>query len=100
MILYLYALNNNVNCNYSYLIFFCFQGRQVEAKRLRENRDKLGDKDVQEIDNHWRKLLEEKEAESKTKENRLLEKLTTLEKQVMVVKISFLQALVSSFQVV
>ena len=93
-------MNNNVNCNYSYLIFFCFQGRQVEAKRLRENRDKLGDKDVQEIDNHWRKLLEEKEAESKTKENRLLEKLTTLEKQVMVVKISFLQALVSSFQVV
>ena len=93
-------MNNNVNCNYSYLIFFCFQGRQVEAKRLRENRDKLGDKDVQEIDNHWRKLLEEKEAESKTKENRLLEKLTTLEKQVIVVKISFLQALVSSFQVV
>ena len=82
------------------MFFFCFQGRQVEAKRLRENRDKLGDKDVQEIDNHWRKLLEEKEAESKTKENRLLEKLTTLEKQVMVVKISFLQALVSSFQVV
>lgn len=68
---------------------FCFQGRQVEAKRLRENRGKLGDKDIQEIDNHWRKLLEEKEAESKTKENRLLEKLTTLEKQVMVVEISF-----------
>lgn len=58
------------------------EGRQVEAKRLRENRDKLGDKDVQEIDNHWRKLLEEKEAESKIKENRLLEKLTTLEKQI------------------
>lgn len=68
---------------------FCFQGRQVEAKRVRENRGRLGDKDVQEIDNHWRKLLEEKEAESKTKENRLLEKLTTLEKQVMVVEISF-----------
>ena len=79
---------------------FCFQGRQVEAKRVREKRGRLGDKDVQEIDNHWRKLLEEKEAESKTKENRLLEKLTTLEKQVMVVKISFLQALVSSFQLV
>lgn len=68
---------------------FCFQGRQVEAKRVRENRGRLGDKDVQEVDNHWRKLLEEKEAESKTKENRLLEKLTTLEKQVMVVEISF-----------
>lgn len=72
----------------------------MEAKRLRENRGRLGDKNVQEIDNHWRKLFEDKEAESKTKENRLLEKLTTLEKQVMVVKISFLQALVSSFQVV
>ena len=71
------------------MFFFCFQGRQVEAKRLRENRGKLGDKDVQEVDSHWRKLLEEKEAESKTKENRLLEKLTTLEKQVMVVEISF-----------
>lgn len=58
------------------------EGRQVEAKRLRENRGKLGDKDVQEVDSHWRKLLEEKEAESKTKENRLLEKLTTLEKQI------------------
>ena len=68
---------------------FCFQGRQVEAKRVREKRGRLGDKDVQEIDNHWRKLLEEKEAESKTKENSLLEKLTTLEKQVMVVEISF-----------
>lgn len=55
---------------------------------------------MQEVDSHWRKLLEEKEAESKTKENRLLEKLTTLEKQVVVVEISFLQALVSSFKVV
>lgn len=82
------------------MFFFCFQGRHVEAKRLRENRGKLGDKDVQEVDSHWRKLLEEKEAESKTKENRLLEKLTTLEKQVVVVEISFLQALVSSFKVV
>lgn len=58
------------------------EGRQVEAKRLRDNRGKLGDKDVQEVETHWRKLLEEKDAESQTKEKRLSEKLSTLEKQI------------------
>lgn len=58
------------------------EGRQVEAKRLRENRGKLGDKDAQEMDSHWRKMFEEKDVESKTRENRLLDQISTLKKQI------------------
>ena len=61
---------------------FTCQGRQVEAKRLRESRGKLGDEDAQEIDSHWQKALEEKDAESQTRENKLREQISDLEKKV------------------
>ncbi|KAJ7388235.1 hypothetical protein OS493_039069 [Desmophyllum pertusum] len=51
------------------------EGRQVEAKRLKENRGTLGDKDAQGMENQWRKTLEEKDAESRTKEASFWNKL-------------------------
>ncbi|KAJ7379370.1 hypothetical protein OS493_016606 [Desmophyllum pertusum] len=58
------------------------EGRQVEAKRLKENRGTLGDKDAQGMENQWRKTLEEKDAESRTKESKLLEQINVLKKNI------------------
>ena len=61
-----------------------FQGRQVESKRLKENRGVLhaGDSNAQEIENHWRKAVEEKDAEYSVRENKLQEEINTLKKKV------------------
>ena len=64
------------------------QGRQTEAKRWKENRGQLGDNDAQEIENHWRKALEEKDAESRIRENKLQEEIDALKKTVQTNKTS------------
>lgn len=58
------------------------QGREAEAKRLRESRGKLGDEDAPEMENQWQKVLEEKDAESQTRENKLQEQISDLKKKV------------------
>ncbi|KAL9959673.1 hypothetical protein ACROYT_G033016 [Oculina patagonica] len=58
------------------------EGRQVEAKRLRESRGSLGDKDAQEIDDQWQKAFEEQDAESLTRENKLQEQISDLKKKI------------------
>ena len=59
------------------------QGRQVEAKRLRESRRNLGDEGSPEMESHWQKVLEEKDAESQTRENKLQEQIRDLKKKVL-----------------
>lgn len=65
-------------------IWYCLncQGRQVEAKRLRESGGKLGDEGSSEIESHWQKVLEEKDVESQTRENKLREQISDLKKKV------------------
>lgn len=58
------------------------EGRQTEARRWQENRAKLGDKDAQEIENHWRQSSEKKDAESYARENKLLEEISLLKEKV------------------
>jgi len=58
------------------------EGRQSEAKKIRENRGTLGDRDAQEIESHWKNVLEEKDAESRTKENKLQEEMNSLRKKL------------------
>lgn len=58
------------------------EGRQTESKRWKENRGKLGDKDAQEIENRWKKVLEEKDADSRTRENKHLEEISALKKKL------------------
>lgn len=60
------------------------QGRQSESKRLKENRDVLHTKDqnVEEIENKWRKNLEDQDAKSKMKEAKLLEEINSLKEEV------------------
>ena len=64
--------------------FIVSQGRQVEIKRLKENRGILHveDSDAQEIGNHWRKVMEEKEAEYGVRENKLQEEINALKNKV------------------
>lgn len=62
------------------------QGRQVEAKRLRESGGKLGDEGSPEMESHWQKVLEEKDAESQTRENKLREQISDLKKKVSINK--------------
>ena len=73
----LHVLQNLIchNCLYC-------QGRQVEAKRLRESGSKLGDEGSPEMESHWQKVSEEKDAESKTRENKLQEQISDLKKKV------------------
>jgi len=59
------------------------QGRQVEAKRLKENRGNLEDEGSPEMESHWQKVLEEKDAESQTRENKLQEQISDLKKKVL-----------------
>jgi len=58
------------------------EGRQVEAKRLRESGGKLGDEGSPEMESHWQKALEEKDAESQTRENKLREQISDLNKKI------------------
>lgn len=64
--------------------FIVSQGRQVEIKRLKENRGILhaGDSDAQEIENQWRKAMEEKDAEYGVRENKLQEEINALKNKV------------------
>lgn len=50
--------------------------------RWQENRAKLGDKDAQETENHWRQSSEKKDAESYARENKLLEEISLLKEKV------------------
>lgn len=61
---------------------FSCQGRQVEAKRVRESRGKLGDEGAPELESQWQTVLEEKDAESQTRENKLREQISDLKKKV------------------
>ena len=62
---------------------FIAQGRKVEIKRIKEGRSQVGDGGVQEIDNHWRKVLEQKDNEACVRENKLLEEINILKKKVL-----------------
>lgn len=58
------------------------EGRQVEAKRVRESRGKLGDEGSPELESQWQTVLEEKDAESQTRENKLREQISDLKKKI------------------
>lgn len=60
------------------------EGRQSEIKKIKENTGVLhiDDQDVQEIEHQWRKTLEEKDAESRIRENKLQEEIDALRTKV------------------